>query len=222
MKAKTLLIYLFSCLIIFGGCSKWNKAGKGAVIGGVAGSAVGALIGYKTGNTAVGAIIGAGVGGIAGAAIGRYMDKQAAELQKDLQGATVTRVGEGIKITFKSGILYDIDSDKLKPAAQTNIQDLAKTLNKYKDTQVLIEGHTDSTGSADHNQALSDRRATSVTDYLKTLQVAPERLSTVGYGSKQPIASNATKQGREQNRRVEVAIFADKKLKKAAEKGEIQ
>jgi outer membrane protein OmpA-like peptidoglycan-associated protein len=222
MKTKILLMYLLSTLIVFGGCNKWNKAANGAVIGGVAGGAVGALIGYKAGNTAVGAIIGAGVGGIAGAAIGRYMDKQAAELQKDLQGATVTRVGEGIKITFKSGILYDIDSDKLKPAAQSNIQDLAKTLNKYKDTQVLIEGHTDSTGSADHNQALSDRRATSVTDYLKTLMVAPERLSTVGYGPRQPIASNATKQGREQNRRVEIAIFADKKLKKAAEKGEIQ
>jgi outer membrane protein OmpA-like peptidoglycan-associated protein len=221
MKTKIYLMCLFSCLIIFGGC-KWNKAAKGAAIGGVAGGAVGALIGYKAGNTAVGAIIGAGVGGIAGAAIGHYMDKQAAELQKDLKDATVTRVGEGIKITFKSGILYDIDSDKLKPAAQTNIQELAKTLNKYKDTQILIEGHTDSTGSADHNQALSDRRATSVTDYLKALQVAPERLSAVGYGPRQPIASNNTVHGREQNRRVEVAIFADKKLKKAAEKGEIK
>jgi outer membrane protein OmpA-like peptidoglycan-associated protein len=221
MKAKIYLICILSCLMVFGGC-KWNKAAKGAAIGGVAGGAIGALIGYKVGNTAVGAIIGAGVGGIAGAAIGHYMDKQAAELQADLKDATVTRVGEGIKITFKSGILYDIDSDKLKPAAQTNIQELAKTLNKYKDTNILIEGHTDSTGTADHNQALSDRRAASVSNYLTALQVLPERLSTVGYGFNQPVASNSTAHGRELNRRVEVAIFADKKLKKAAEKGVIK
>jgi outer membrane protein OmpA-like peptidoglycan-associated protein len=221
MKTKIFLIPLFSCIIIFSGC-KMNKTAKGGGIGAVAGGAIGALIGYEAGNTAVGAIIGAGVGGVAGAAIGHYMDKQAEELQTDLKDATVTRVGEGIKVTFKSGILYDIDSDKLKPAAQANIQELGKTLNKYKDTQILIEGHTDSTGSADHNQALSDKRAASVSNYLKTLQVAPERLSTAGYGFSQPIASNSTPHGRELNRRVEVAIFADKKLKKAAEKGEIK
>jgi outer membrane protein OmpA-like peptidoglycan-associated protein len=224
MKNKNILIYLFSVwMFIAGGCAKikLNRAEKGGAIGGVAGGVLGGVIAGK-GHTAEGAIIGAVLGGAAGAAIGHYMDKQAAELQKGLKNAKVERVGEGIKITFNSGILFDIDSDNLKPEAKQNVEDLAKTLNKYSDTQVLIEGHTDSTGSADHNQALSDRRAGSVSDYLKVKNVSPTRLSTVGYGPSQPVASNSTAHGRELNRRVEIAIYADKKLKRAAKKGIIK
>jgi outer membrane protein OmpA-like peptidoglycan-associated protein len=220
MKANKYLTYILSVFILFSAC-KMNRTAKGGIIGGAAGGALGGVIAGK-GHTAEGVLIGAAIGGLGGAAIGRYMDKQAEELQRDLKDAKVERIGEGIKITFNSGILFDIDSDKLKPDAKKNIEDLAKTLNKYDETQVLIEGHTDSTGTADHNQALSDRRAGSVSDYLKTLQVSNERLSTIGYGSREPVASNATIQGREKNRRVEIAIYADKKLKRAAEKGVIK
>jgi outer membrane protein OmpA-like peptidoglycan-associated protein len=219
MKTSIFFMYLLSICILFNGC-KWNHMSKGGIMGGATGGALGAVIGGKN-HRVEGVLIGAVVGGAAGAAIGRYMDKQTEELQRDLKNAKVERVGEGIKITFNSGILFDIDSDKLKSEASKNVTDLAKTLSKYNDTQVLIEGHTDSTGSADHNQALSDRRANSVSDFLKMQKIAPERLSTIGYGSQDPIESNSTAHGRELNRRVEIAIYADKKLKNAAKKGQI-
>jgi outer membrane protein OmpA-like peptidoglycan-associated protein len=173
------------------------------------------------GNTAVGAIIGAAVGGAAGYGIGRYMDKQAAELKKDLEGAEVERVGEGIKITFHKGIEFATNSDQLSATSKTNLDDLAKVLNKYEDTKILIEGHTDVTGAHDYNMTLSEKRARSVSNYLKSLNVKDSRISNVGYGPDQPIGDNATEAGRQQNRRVEVAIFADEKLKKKAEQGEI-
>jgi outer membrane protein OmpA-like peptidoglycan-associated protein len=220
MKAKNFLVCLTIVYFFLGAC-KTNRTAKGGIIGGAAGGVLGGVIAGK-GHTTEGVLIGAAIGGLGGAAIGRYMDKQAEELQRDLKDAKVERIGEGIKITFNSGILFDIDSDKLKPDAKKNIQDLAKTLNKYNETQILIEGHTDSTGTADHNQALSDRRAGSVSDYLKSLQVTSQRLSTIGYGFREPIANNATAQGREKNRRVEIAIYADKKLKRAAKKGIIK
>jgi outer membrane protein OmpA-like peptidoglycan-associated protein len=198
-----------------------NKSTQGAIIGTGGGAAAGAAIGKMAGNTAVGAIIGAAVGGAAGYGIGRYMDKQAAELKKDLEGAEVERVGEGIKITFHKGIEFATNSDDLSATSKANLDDLAKVLNKYGDTKILIEGHTDATGSHDYNMTLSDKRAQSVSTYLKTLNVKDDRISNVGYGPDQPIGDNATEAGRQQNRRVEVAIFADEKLKKKAEAGEI-
>jgi outer membrane protein OmpA-like peptidoglycan-associated protein len=196
-----------------------SNALKGGAIGAGAGGAIGAVIGHQFGNTALGAIIGAAIGGTAGGLIGRHMDKQAEEMRKDLKGAKVERVGEGIKITFDSGILFDINSSDLQPAAKTNIQNLAKVLEKYPDTNILVEGDTDSTGSADFNQKLSERRAQAVADYQKGLGVAVSRIQTVGLGKANPVASNATEEGRRQNRRVEIAIFANDKLKKAAENG---
>ena len=189
---------------------------KGGLIGAGAGGVVGGIIGAKAGNTAVGAIVGAAVGGAAGAAIGRYMDKQAEEMREDLKGAKIERVGEGIKITFESGILFNIDSDKLKPAAKDNIQNLAKILKKYKDTNVLIEGHTDNTGADEYNQGLSQRRAASVSSYVTGLGVTSDRLTETGYGESQPVADNSTEHGRSLNRRVEIAIWANDKLKRAA------
>jgi len=182
---------------------------------------IGGIIGHATGNTAAGAIIGAAVGGTAGAAIGHYMDKQAAELQHDLKDAKVERVGEGIKITFNSGILFDVDSDKLRPAATTNLNNLAHVLKKYEDTQVLVQGHTDNTGSNDHNLALSQRRANSVGKSLKSEGVKTNRISESGLGETQPVADNGSAAGRQENRRVEVAIWADEKLKKAATDGKM-
>lgn len=202
------------------GCN-WSRAARGGAIGAGAGAAAGGAIGSRSGNTAVGAIIGAAVGGAAGALIGRYMDKQAAELQADLKNAKVERVGEGIKITFDSGILFAVNSDDLQGAAKTNIQDLARVLQKYEDTEILIEGHTDNTGTDDYNQTLSEKRAKSVANYLSGLGVARTRVTTAGYGETQPVADNSSSMGQSQNRRVELAIMANKKLKKAAEKGDI-
>lgn len=211
------LIYLMT---VFTGCG-WSRTGKGAVIGATAGGAIGGVIGSKSKHTVLGAIIGAAVGGAAGAAIGRYMDKQAAELQRDLEHAKVERVGEGIKITFESGILFDTDSYKLKPAAEENIRDLARVLQKYKDTNVLIEGHTDNTGTKAHNQVLSEKRAEAVAFYAATQGVSSGRFSKIGYADEQPVADNSTTEGRQKNRRVEIAIIANKKLKKAAEDGKL-
>src|SRR4051812_26779114 len=150
------------CLALLAGCADMNRAGKGGLIGAGAGGVVGGLIGRASGNTAAGAIIGAAIGGTAGAAIGHYMDKQAEELQRDLKDAKVERVGEGIKITFNSGILFDVNSDRLRPEAQANLQNLAKVLNKYADTEIMVQGHTDSSGKDDYNLSLSEHRAASV------------------------------------------------------------
>ncbi|MEZ4825225.1 MAG: OmpA family protein [Bacteroidia bacterium] len=198
-----------------------SNAVKGGAIGAGAGAVVGGVIGKKAGNTAVGAILGAAVGGTAGALIGRYMDKQADEIRRDVKGAEVERIGEGIKITFDSQAMFDYNSSELKSSTKTSLQDLAQILNKYGDTEVLIEGHTDATGSDEYNQTLSEKRASSVNQYLTLLQVDPSRMTNVGYGESQPVADNETNAGRQQNRRVEVAIYATKKLKKLAKKGKI-
>jgi len=215
-KAVILLLSGALLLTIINGCA-WSNKAKGGAIGAGAGAAVGGVIGHAAGNTAVGAIIGAAVGGTAGVLIGNEMDKRAAEMRADLQGARIERIGEGIKITFDSGLLFDWDKSDLRPQAKTNIESLAKILNKYPDTNILVEGDTDSTGSEDYNLKLSERRAQSVANYLMGLGVPSSRISMVGLGEMNPIASNDTDYGRQQNRRVEIAIFANDKLKKAAQ-----
>lgn len=207
------LIALF--LIANMGCG-WSRRTKGAIIGAGGGAAVGGIIGKQAGNTAVGAIIGAAVGGAAGAYIGNYMDKQAAEMESDIEGAKIERVGEGIKITFDSGLMFDVDKATLRPASQQNLSHLGQILNKYPDTNILLEGHTDATGSEEYNLELSRRRAQSVANYLSTQQVNATRFTIMGYGEDQPIATNDSSDGRQQNRRVEVAIYANDKLKKVA------
>jgi outer membrane protein OmpA-like peptidoglycan-associated protein len=147
------------------------------------------------------------------------MDKQAGELQRDMANAKVERVGEGIKITFDSGILFDTNSSALRSTSQADISKLAATLQKYPDTNVLVEGHTDNTGTDAINQPLSEQRAQSVANALTAQSVASSRISTKGYGSSQPVADNTTAEGKQANRRVEVAIFANEKMKKAAENG---
>jgi outer membrane protein OmpA-like peptidoglycan-associated protein len=220
MYGKLIIVCLLSLSIILMGCSASDTT-KGGLIGAGAGALLGGLIGKAAGNTAAGAILGAAVGGAAGLMIGHYMDKQAEEMKQDLKNAKIERVGEGIKITFDSGILFAVDKSDLQPEAQTNITNLAKILNKYPDTNILIEGHTDSTGTLEHNQVLSEHRAGAVANYCKGLGVTGTRITTVGYGPAQPVASNATPEGRLQNRRVEIAIFANDKLKDAAQKGEL-
>ena len=146
------------------------------------------------------------------------MDKQAAEIERDIEGAKVERVGEGIKITFSSGILFDVNRADLKDFSRAELAKLATILNKYDDTNILLAGHTDSTGSDEYNLRLSRWRAQSVSDYLSIQNVNPERFTVDGYGKSDPIASNDTAVGRSQNRRVEVAIWANEKLKKVAQK----
>jgi outer membrane protein OmpA-like peptidoglycan-associated protein len=191
-----------------GGCSSLNQTQRGAAIGAGAGGAVGAAIGAATGSTARGAIIGAAVGGVAGAVIGAQMDKQREELASDLEGARVERYGEGLLITFASGLLFDFDSSVVRGAARDNLTELAQSLRTYPETEVLIAGHTDSQGSDSYNQGLSERRAAAAKDFLVSQGVASSRIRTTGLGEAEPVASNDTDAGRAQNRRVEVAIFA--------------
>jgi outer membrane protein OmpA-like peptidoglycan-associated protein len=217
MPKKIFIIFLIiSFLAVTMGCAEWNRTQKGAAIGAGAGGAVGGIIGYATGSTVAGILIGAAVGGVAGGFIGNYMDKQAAEIERDIEGAKVERVGEGIKITFSSGILFDVDKSNLKDPYKGELLQLATILNKYDDTNILLAGHTDSTGGDEYNLDLSRRRAQSVASYFASQNVNHARFSTEGYGKTDPIASNETAEGRAQNRRVEVAIWANEKLKKVA------
>lgn len=205
-------------LIPAAGCA--TKARTGAVIGAAGGAGVGAAVGKATGSTSRGAIIGAVVGGGVGAYIGQRMDKQAAELAQNIPGATVQRIGEGIAITFDSGLLYDFDSDVVKSAARANLDALASSLDKYPDTDLLVVGHTDAIGTASYNQELSERRARAAADYLASQQVSRARIHTEGRGVTEPIASNDTEAGRAANRRVEIAIYASEAYRKQlTEKG---
>lgn len=218
MKKFFIGIVIISFLAGSLGCAEWNRTAKGAAIGAGAGAAAGGLIGHAAGNTVAGVLIGAAVGGTAGALIGNYMDKQAAEIERDIEGARVERVGEGIKITFDSGILFDVNKSNLKDYSKTELSKLATILTKYDDTNILLAGHTDATGSDQYNLELSRRRAQSVSDFLSIQNVNPERFTVQGYGESDPVASNDTAEGRAQNRRVEVAIWANEKLKKAVQK----
>lgn len=201
------------------GCS--NTA-KGAAIGGGTGAAVGAGVGAAIGrdakSAAIGALIGAAVGGTAGALIGNHMDRRAKQLREDLENAKVERVGEGILVTFDSGILFDVDEADLQPEARENVQELTEVLRRYDDTDVVIVGHTDDTGDHDYNMELSKRRAQAVADYAVSHGLSAERIRIEGQGEEAPVADNDTKAGRRQNRRVEVAIFANEKMKKMVEK----
>jgi len=189
-------------------CASLNKKEEGAMIGATAGAAVGGVIGNQTGSTARGAIIGAVVGGTAGAIIGHQMDQQAKELSQNIKGATVERVGEGIQVTFASGLLFAFDSDSIQAAAGTNLRELASSLQKYPDSQLLIVGHTDNVGDDSYNQRLSERRSNSAAAYLAAQGVARTRLAATGKGESEPVTTNDTDAGRQQNRRVEVAIYA--------------
>lgn len=190
------------------GCASLNNKERGAIIGAGAGAAAGGAIGRVNGSTAKGAIIGAAVGGTIGAVIGHQMDQQAKELEQNIPGATVERVGEGIQVTFESGLLFDFNSDKVKPEAQKNLANLAASLGKYPNSNLLIVGHTDAVGSDEFNKALSERRAMSTASYLIGQGVASTRLRTMGLGESEPIAPNDTDVNMAKNRRVEVAIYA--------------
>jgi outer membrane protein OmpA-like peptidoglycan-associated protein len=199
---------------MLGGCASMNNTQRGAAVGAGAGGAIGAVIGNNTGSTARGAIIGAVLGGAAGAVIGHRMDNQANDLKGDLgNNATVERVGEGIAVTFASGILFPFAQADVLPAGRENLRQLAQSLQRYPGTEVLIVGHTDNVGTDAANMTLSQRRAESAKSYLMSMGVPGERIRTAGRGESEPVASNETDAGRQQNRRVEVAIFANEQYR---------
>jgi outer membrane protein OmpA-like peptidoglycan-associated protein len=209
--------WLLATALSTAGCASWSKTEKGAVIGAAGGAAVGAVTGHITGSTVRGVLIGAVIGGAAGALIGRDMDKQAEVLARELPpGTQVSRVGEGIAVTFESGLLFPFDSAALKPEARDNLRKLARSLGENARTDVLIVGHTDSTGRPAYNQGLSERRARSAADYLSDQGVGRGRLRTEGRGEDEPIAGNDTEDDRQRNRRVEVAIYADEEWREEA------
>ena len=229
---KKLFFSLMMTGVLLGGCkssqktqttekdkSGMNKTEKGAVIGASSGAVIGGIIGNKSKNTALGAILGAAVGGTVGAVIGNKMDKQAKKMEDELgKTATVERVGEGIKLTFNSQLLFDFGKAELRESNKVDLQKLAETLTQYPDTDLLIVGHTDNVGSDSFNKNLSEKRAAAVSSYLNSLGVASNRLRIEGLGEGQPTTSNDTETDRAQNRRVEIAIYANEKMKTEAKK----
>ena len=213
----SLFAILFASLV-FVGCASWNKTQKGAVVGTAAGGAVGAVIGRTTGNTEIGAIIGATVGGATGAIIGNQMDKQAEEIKNKVPDARVERVGEGIIVEFNSNILFGFDQSNLSDEAKTNLDKLVLVLNSYSETDIEIQGHTDSRGAEAYNQNLSIQRAGTVSNYLVQKGISNLRLTVRGFGENTPRYDNSTAEGRSLNRRVEFLITANEKMRAEAEK----
>jgi outer membrane protein OmpA-like peptidoglycan-associated protein len=195
------------------GCASLNRTEEGTIIGAATGAAVGGVVGKAAGSTSKGVIIGAVIGGAAGAVIGRQMDQKAEEMEAELENARIERVGEGILVTFDSGLLFDFDSSQLRAASRENLTELSGTLQEMADTEVLIAGHTDSVGSDDYNYSLSERRAQSAADFLMTRGVAGSRINIVGLGETEPVDTNDTAAGRQANRRVEVAIYASEEMR---------
>ncbi len=199
-------------------CKSMNKTQKGAVIGTAGGAAVGGVIGRASGNTALGAIIGAAVGGVTGAVIGKQMDKQAEEIKKEIPDAKVERVGEGIIVEFNEKILFGYDRSDLGSEAKANLVKAIGVFNKFPDTDIEVQGHTDSKGTEKYNQTLSEKRAVAVADYLREKGISASRLVVKGFGETAPKYSNDTEDGRAQNRRVEFVITANEKMKEEAKK----
>ena len=200
-----------------------NKTQRGAGIGAVGGAIIGGILGNnlgKGGNGALGAVLGGVIGGAAGGVIGNKMDKQAREIDAAIPGAQVERVGEGIKLVLnENAVRFDTNKSTLTAAARTNLDKLVTVFNEYPDTNIVIYGYTDSTGSAAHNLKLSEQRATAVRNYLSSKGLVSTRFTITGLGIADPIASNETPEGRSQNRRVEFAITANEKMIHDAEEG---
>lgn len=219
MKKITILglSSLWVLSFLFTGCDSVKNANntqKGAGIGAVAGGVLGAIIGNNTKlGTAAGAAIGAAVGGGTGALIGNSMDKQAREIDQALPGADVERVGEGIRLVLnENAVRFDVNKSTLTAQAKANLDKLVPVFNSYADTNIEIFGYTDNTGKPEYNLTLSQKRAESVKMYLVSKGLVASRFKTSGHGIADPIASNETKEGQSQNRRVEFAITANEKM----------
>jgi outer membrane protein OmpA-like peptidoglycan-associated protein len=221
MKKSKFMLCVYVLAIALTACEstkKMSKQDKGVAIGAASGAVIGGAIGSTKKKTAQGAIIGGVIGGVAGGIIGHKMDKQAKELE-EIKEAKVEKInnGEGLKVTFESGILFETNSSTLNTSSQQALTKFAQSLQNNPETNLAISGHTDNTGNDAINQPLSERRAESVSNFLVGKGVGRNRMTTVGNGSNQPVADNNTAEGRQQNRRVEVVIVANEKMIKEAQ-----
>lgn len=209
----TLAISLVNCKTI----QNANNKQKGGIIGATGGALLGAILGNnvgKGGNGELGAVIGGVVGGTAGVLIGKKMDKQAEEIEKEIPGAEVKRVEDGILVTFDegSGVYFDTNKSNVNTASQSALDKLVSVFKEYPDTNLLIVGHTDSSGNDEYNMKLSKERAYAVTNYITGHGVSTNRLTTNWFGETQPTHDNATAEGRAKNRRVNVVIVPNEKM----------
>lgn len=225
MKSFKIIAIVLGLCVCLSGCKTWNgmsKTGQGAIIGTGGGAALGSIIGALAGNTAVGAVIGGAVGAGAGAVIGNRMDKVKKQAQAQLPNATVETVKDAnnldaVKVTFDSGILFATNKADLNQTSKNELNNLANIMKQNSDVSIDVRGYTDSTGSDAINQPLSVNRAQSVANYLTQNGVKYSQMKNVnGYGSSNPVASNETAAGRQQNRRVEVYLYASKEMIESA------
>lgn len=210
MIMKSLCYTLIGFLLVFAGCATQREvAGKktaaGAGIGAATGALAGAVIGHQTGSRTKGAVIGGVAGAAVGTAIGYQLDKQAKELEQ-IPNMEVARQEDSLLVTMSEAILFDVNSAALKPQAQSVLTQTADVMVRYPESDILVKGHTDSTGSEVYNQELSERRAKSVQNFLIAKGVASQRITAIGFGKTLPVATNDTLEGREKNRRVEIEI----------------
>jgi len=211
LLASTLTVLLFATTAFAQTADDHAKAKKGAIIGGIAGAIAGGVISNnRNGHSGKrGAIVGGLAGTAAGAIVGAMMDKQERQLRQ-IQGVDVTRTADNeLKVTVKNDVLFDYNSAALRSASRSSLREMANVFEQYPNTTIAVEGFTDSTGSASYNERLSERRASSVANYLESLGVRSSRLDTIGYGETHPRASNSTASGRQLNRRVEIHIRAN-------------
>ena len=223
---KSMIIALCAVMVM-SGCSSINNTAKGSMIGVAGGAALGLLVGHFAGNKAIGTAVGAAVGAGTGAIIGHRMDKAAAAAA-EIENATVETITDAnnlaaVKVTFDSGVLFATNKYDLNNAVKADLVKFANVLKEYNDADIAIMGHTDSTGNDAINDPLSLNRANSVASYLKSLGVSSEQIKSVeGYGSKIPVADNATAEGRQKNRRVEVYLYASQRMIDAANNGTLK
>lgn len=210
---KILVVVLAAAVAAVGCAAPQTKTGKGAMYGTAGGAAAGALagqlIGKDTKGTLIGAALGAAIGGLAGAGVGNYMDKQEADFRQALGGseaAQVTREGDLLAITLKGDVTFDTNSTVVRPGLYNEIDRIAQVMVQYPETQIVVQGHTDSSGSDEYNQRLSERRAEAVKNLILQRGVDSSRITSMGYGESMPVASNNTPEGRQMNRRVEIRI----------------
>ncbi|MFB9055485.1 OmpA family protein [Mariniflexile ostreae] len=227
IKKLGILLFAFILVAGFTNCKSVQNANnkqKGAVIGAAGGSILGAIIGNnlgKGGKGELGAVIGGVVGGGAGVLIGNKMDKQAQKIEEEIPGAQVERVDNGIVLTFdeNSGVYFATEKYNINEASRQSLDKLASVFQEYPDTNILIVGHTDSSGNDSYNMTLSKNRANAVTDYLKNSKgIKASRLTTHWFGEEQPVADNTTAEGRAKNRRVNIAIVPNEDMINEAEK----
>ena len=215
---RKIIIVVTAASLLIVGCKSANKQQKGTVIGAAGGAAVGAIIGK---GSIWGILAGAAIGGVAGNLIGKKMDQQAKELKQAVPTAQVERVNEGINVTFESGLMFKINSSEISDSYKSDLGSAAEVFVKYPETNIVIEGHTDDTGSDDYNMTLSEKRAVAVKDFLQSKGVAAERMTVKWYGETQPKYPNDSEANRQKNRRVELGVIANDKMKQEAKEGKL-